>query len=71
MLLKKVPDAWLVPVVINGSWKMGRYGHYPLSFGERMSWTILPPVQPDGRSAEELVKEVELAVKGSLENKSL
>ncbi len=66
-LLKKVPDALVVPVAINGSWKLTRYGNFPLSFGERMRWTVLQPIEPAGRPADEVLKETEMAIKREVE----
>ena len=33
-LLKKVPDALVVPIAIQGSWELTQYGSYPLKFGQ-------------------------------------
>jgi 1-acyl-sn-glycerol-3-phosphate acyltransferase len=65
-ILKKCPEALLVPVAINNSWKMSRYGMYPLSTFERMTWEVLTPVEPNGRPVEELVAEVEMKIKEAL-----
>jgi 1-acyl-sn-glycerol-3-phosphate acyltransferase len=62
-ILKKCPEALLVPVAVNNSWKMTQYGYYPLSTFERMTWEVLEPIEPDGRSAEEVVKEAEGRIK--------
>ena len=43
-ILKKCPEALIVPVAINNSWKMIRYGYYPLSTFERMTWEVLEPI---------------------------
>jgi len=58
-ILKKCPDALLVPIAINNSWKMVRYGLYPLNTFIKMTWEVLEPIEPNKRPAEELVKEVE------------
>ncbi|MBK0379853.1 lysophospholipid acyltransferase family protein [Mucilaginibacter segetis] len=58
-LLKKCPDALLVPVAIKDSWKMIRYGLYPLNTFTPMSWEVLEPIEPGKTSVDELVKEVE------------
>ncbi len=58
-LLKKVPSALIVPVAIDGSWKLTRYGIFPLSFGEKVSFKVLPPIEPEKRDYQELVAEVE------------
>lgn len=62
-LLKKCPNALLVPVAIKDTWKMSQYGFYPLNTFTPMSWTILEPLEPNGRPAEELVKEVEESIR--------
>lgn len=62
-LLKKAPNALLVPIAITGSWRIVQYGKFPLSFGEKMKLTVLKPVEPDNRPMEELVLLAENAVK--------
>ncbi len=61
-ILKKCPDALLVPVVINNAWKMVRYGIYPLSTFEHLTFEVLPPIEPAGRPIDELVTEVQQAI---------
>ena len=62
-LLKVVPDALIVPVAIENSWKVVQYGMYPLSFGEKLKWTVLPPLNITGKSAEEIVLDAENALR--------
>lgn len=62
-LLKKVPQALIVPVAINGSWKLTRFGMFPLSFGEKMTWTVLTPLEPAGLTVEEVVSITEEAIR--------
>jgi len=62
-ILKKVPGALVVPVAIDGAWKMVQYGKFPLSFGEKMSWTVLEPIEPDGLTADEVVAKAEQAIR--------
>ncbi|RZL18522.1 MAG: 1-acyl-sn-glycerol-3-phosphate acyltransferase, partial [Pedobacter sp.] len=40
-LLKVVPDALLVPIAIENSWKIVRYGMFPLTVGNPIKWTVL------------------------------
>lgn len=58
-LLKKVPNALIVPVAIKNSWKFVQYGAFPLSFGEKMSWSVLSPIEPAGKPLEEVVAAAE------------
>lgn len=66
-LLKKVPDALVVPIAIHNSWKMVQYGQFPLNTFTKMTWTVLTPIEPKGKEIEEVVKEAEQAVRVQLE----
>jgi len=65
-LLKKCPDALLVPIAIKNSWKMVRYGQYPLNTFIAMSWEVLTPIEADKRPADELVAEAEDSIRKTL-----
>jgi len=65
-ILKKCPDALLVPIAINNSWKMVRYGLYPLNTFIKMTWEVLEPIEPARRPVEEVVKEAENRIKAAL-----
>lgn len=58
-LLKKCPNALLVPVAITDSWKMIQYGMYPMNTFTPMKWEILEPIEPNTGTVEELVSEIE------------
>lgn len=62
-LLKRCPNALVVPVAIANSWKIVRYGMYPLSTGLPVKWTVLPPIKTEGRLLEEVVLEAEKAIR--------
>lgn len=65
-LLKVNPNAMVVPVAIENSWKLVRYGAYPLSFGEKLRWTVLRPLDTTGKNPEEIVLEAENAIRVKL-----
>ncbi|MBS1529787.1 MAG: 1-acyl-sn-glycerol-3-phosphate acyltransferase [Bacteroidetes bacterium] len=65
-ILKKCPEALIVPVAIRNSWKMVRYGKYPMGTFIRMTWDVLPPIDPTGKSLDETVKEAENAIRMQL-----
>jgi 1-acyl-sn-glycerol-3-phosphate acyltransferase len=58
-LLKKNPDALVVPIAINGSYKMVQWGVFPLRPFTHMSWEVLDPIDTNGLNAEEIVKKAE------------
>lgn len=66
MLLKKCPDALLVPIAIKNSWKIVQYGFYPLNTFTSMSWTVLEPIEPGKTPVAELVLEAENRIKAAL-----
>ncbi|MEO8795825.1 MAG: lysophospholipid acyltransferase family protein [Daejeonella sp.] len=67
-LLKKAPNALIVPIAITGSWKLVQFGKFPLSFGEKMTLTVLTPIEPKQDLLEDVVAQTENAIKASKAN---
>jgi 1-acyl-sn-glycerol-3-phosphate acyltransferase len=65
-ILKKCPEALLVPVAIDNSWRMVQYGFFPLSAFEHITLQVLEPIEPDKQPAEQLVLQAENAIKKAL-----
>ena len=65
-LLKAVPNALVVPIAIENSWKIVQYGAYPLTAGEKIRWTVLPPVSTTDKNPEELTTAAEMAIRSFL-----
>src|ERR1700761_3860585 len=65
-LLKKCPEALIVPIAINNSWKMVRYGQFPLNTFLNMTWEVLTPIEPEKRPLEEVVLEAENEIRKAL-----
>jgi 1-acyl-sn-glycerol-3-phosphate acyltransferase len=65
-LLKVVPNAIVVPVAIENSWKIVRYGKLPLSIANAIRWTVLSPIDKKDKNAEEITLEAENAIKAKL-----
>ncbi|MBB5397251.1 lysophospholipid acyltransferase family protein [Mucilaginibacter sp. AK015] len=70
-LLKKCPNALLVPVAITDSWKMIRYGLYPLNTFTPMKWEVLEPIEPGATPVEELVKSAEEKIRAIVDPQHL
>lgn len=62
-ILKKAPNALIVPIAIENSWKMVRYGLVWLNTFIPMKFTVLQPIEPGSKSFEDLVKAAEEATK--------
>lgn len=62
-LMKIVPNAIIVPVAIENSWKIVRYGSYPLSALLALRWTVLKPLDTTGKKPEEITQELEAVIR--------
>lgn len=65
-LLKKVPNALVVPIAIHNSWKLFRYGKFPLNTFTKLTWTVLEPIEPSDKDIEAVVREAEEAIGSTL-----
>ena len=62
-LLKVVPNALVVPIAIENSWKIVKYGLFPLTTGNAIKWTVLKPIEPEGKTPNDVTLEVETAIR--------
>lgn len=58
-LLKKCPEALVVPIAIINTGKFNPKGFFPLTSFTRMSWNTLEVINPKEKTAEEVVKMCE------------
>lgn len=62
-LLKKCPEALLVPIAINNSWKLTANGIYPLGTFNEIRFEVLPPIELGKAPVEELVELAEQQIR--------
>ncbi|MGV3461554.1 MAG: lysophospholipid acyltransferase family protein [Flavobacterium sp.] len=62
ILCKFAPSAHIVPVSINNSWKLVRWGQFPLGLGTPLSVTVQEPFAIKGMPFEEVMARTENAV---------
>lgn len=55
-LIENAPSACILPVSINNSWKMQRYGKFPLGLGTHIKFTVHPPVAARNCTDETLAR---------------
>lgn len=67
MLCKFSPDAYLVPLTINNSWKLFRFGKFPLGLGSKISLYAHKPMKISDYTFEELFAKTEALVKSKIE----
>jgi 1-acyl-sn-glycerol-3-phosphate acyltransferase len=66
ILCKYAPSAYVVPITINNSWKMVKFGAFPMGLGNRLEFIIHEPIAVKDFSFEELIEKTEKAVVQSL-----
>ena len=62
ILCKYAPSAYVVPITINNSWKMVKYGFFPLGLGNHLTFTIHKPLAVSEFSFAELMEKTESEV---------
>jgi 1-acyl-sn-glycerol-3-phosphate acyltransferase len=65
-LLKVAPGSIVVPIAIENSWKIVRYGMFPLTVGNHIKWSVLQPIEKINRTPEEIVLAAETAIRHHL-----
>lgn len=66
-MIEYAPNALLVPITINNSWKTLRYGKFPMGLGAKISYTVHKPLQANHYEDKlELISLVEAQVKSSI-----
>ena len=62
MLYKFAPDAYFLPITINNSWKMTKFGKFPLGLGTRLEFTIHEPLKISEHPFEEIFEKTETII---------
>jgi 1-acyl-sn-glycerol-3-phosphate acyltransferase len=66
ILCKYAPSAFVVPITINNSWKMVKFGSFPMGLGNNLEFIIHEPIAVSSMSFEKLIEKTEKAVVQSL-----
>tara|TARA_R110000796_G_scaffold54312_1_gene126974 strand:- start:1536 stop:2273 length:738 start_codon:yes stop_codon:yes gene_type:complete len=69
LLIKKVPSALIVPITVNNSWKMLRYGAFPMGIGNHIKFTVHKPLEIiNFTDKTELIQQVEKTIVDAIEH---
>lgn len=69
LLLKKMPKAYVLPITINNSWKLQKYGMFPMPLGVRIKYKLHPFIKVSDFEIEELIDNIESQIKSSIISK--
>ena len=68
-LFKGIPSATVVPISINNSWKMQRYGKFPLGIGNHIQFKVHQPLKISTfTNTELLIDKIENTIKEHIKN---
>lgn len=68
ILCKYAPSAYVVPITINNSWKMVRFGAFPMGLGNRLQFIIHEPMAVNAYAFDELSQKTEAAIVGAIQH---
>ena len=66
MLCKFAPDAYVVPLTINNSWKLFRFGMFPMGLGSQITLQVHDPIKISDYEFEDLFEKVEKTIVNSV-----
>jgi 1-acyl-sn-glycerol-3-phosphate acyltransferase len=62
MMIKYNPEAYIVPITINNSWKVFKYGKFPLGMFNNIKFETHQPIKIDSLSVDELLQKTEATI---------
>jgi 1-acyl-sn-glycerol-3-phosphate acyltransferase len=62
ILCKYAPSAYVVPISINNSWKIFRYGLFPIGLGNKLTFTVHKPIAVRDFTFDEIMKQTESTI---------
>lgn len=65
VLMRHAPSALIVPITINNSWKLLRFGKFPMGLGIHVALKVHPPVENTG-DPNTLIAEIETQITQSV-----
>ncbi len=63
MMAKYNPNAYIVPISINNSWKVYKYGKFPLGLFNKITLETHKPISLKEKPLEDVLKEMEQTIK--------
>ncbi len=67
-LLEQLPDAVLVPISINNSWKLAQWKYFPMPLGVRLEVRVQKAIEVQGMDMEIAIDQLENAVRKGIKN---
>lgn len=68
ILCKYAPNAYIIPLTINNSWKMLQYGNFPMGLGTNIKLTVHDPIAVKDYSFPELLEKTKQVIIRDIKN---
>ena len=66
-LFETIPNAIIVPITVNNSWKTLRYGKFPMGLGAHLKFTVHKPLEVT-KDYDVLIEQIETAVTSEIKH---
>lgn len=67
-LLKEIPEALIVPICIQNSWKLAQWNYFPLPLGVYISMDVLETIEPREHTIESITEVLEAHIQNHLKS---
>jgi 1-acyl-sn-glycerol-3-phosphate acyltransferase len=67
-LFEHIPSALVVPITINNSWKMLRYGKFPLGIGNHLQFKVHSALKVNEYEHNELIELIEKQITSAIKH---
>ena len=67
-LMKHIPNAVIVPITINNSWKTLKYGKFPMGIGAHIKFDVHKPIEMKGQDHMGLIAKIENQISEAINN---
>ena len=65
-MMEDIPQALVLPLTIENSWKTLKYGKFPMGLGAHIKFTVHKPLYLDGGNLDSLIDEIEQQITAPL-----
>ena len=65
-LFENMPNAVILPISINNSWKLAKYNYFPIPIGIKITFTTHNPIILANISLEKALSQVEKVILGGI-----
>ena len=66
-LFEHAPDAYVLPITINNSWKLQRFGTFPIPLFTRLKFEVHPPKKVSDYEPHQLIELLETEIHSKVE----